>query len=61
MITDRSAWSAARSSRGLGDGHVAAPVRIADADVVALLRVGDRIDVYAATSVRPARPTAVLR
>jgi hypothetical protein len=29
-------------------GSVALPVRVPDADVVALLRVGDRIDLYAA-------------
>lgn len=33
-----------------GDGLVAYPVRLADADIAALLRVGDRIDLYAATS-----------
>jgi pilus assembly protein CpaB len=32
---------------GLGPGMVAAPVRIADADSAALVRVGDRIDVLA--------------
>jgi pilus assembly protein CpaB len=32
---------------GLGPGMVAAPVRIADADSVALVRVGDRVDVLA--------------
>lgn len=30
------------------EGSVALPVRIADADVVALLRVGDRVDLFAA-------------
>jgi Flp pilus assembly protein CpaB len=34
----------------LGTGLVAYPVRLDDADIVALLRVGDRIDLYAATS-----------
>jgi Flp pilus assembly protein CpaB len=33
--------------RGYGPGLVAAPVRIADADSVALVRVGDRVDVLA--------------
>jgi Flp pilus assembly protein CpaB len=33
--------------RGRGPGVVAAPVRIADADSVGLLRVGDRVDVLA--------------
>jgi Flp pilus assembly protein CpaB len=33
--------------RGYGPGRVAAPVRIADADSVALVRVGDRVDVLA--------------
>jgi pilus assembly protein CpaB len=33
--------------RGYGPGVVAAPVRIADADAAALLRVGDRVDVLA--------------
>jgi len=32
---------------GYGPGTVAAPVRIADADAVALARVGDRVDVIA--------------
>jgi pilus assembly protein CpaB len=32
---------------GLGPGLVAAPVRLGDAEAVRLLRVGDRIDVYA--------------
>jgi pilus assembly protein CpaB len=32
-----------------GDGLVATPVRLPDADVVALLEAGDRVDVYAAT------------
>jgi pilus assembly protein CpaB len=32
---------------GYGPGAVAAPVRIADADAVALVRVGDRVDVLA--------------
>jgi pilus assembly protein CpaB len=46
--------------RGLGDENVAAPVRIADADAVRLLRVGDRIDVYAPTT-SGLSATAVLR
>jgi len=45
---------------GLPDGRVAAPVRMADADAVRLLRVGDRIDVYAPTTSAAAAP-AVLR
>jgi Flp pilus assembly protein CpaB len=35
---------------GHGDASVAYPVRIDDAEVVALLRVGDRIDILAASS-----------
>ncbi len=34
---------------GFGPGRVSAPVRLADAEAVALLRVGDQVDVYAAT------------
>lgn len=34
--------------RGLGPEQVAAPVRMADTEAVRLLRVGDRIDVFAA-------------
>ncbi len=34
---------------GYSDGVVATPVRIQDADVVSLLRVGDRIDIYSST------------
>lgn len=37
---------------------VAAPVRISDADTVSLLRVGDRIDVYAAVGSGSADPTS---
>jgi Flp pilus assembly protein CpaB len=37
---------------GYAAGLVAAPVRIQDSDVVRLLRPGDSIDVYAATSSR---------
>jgi Flp pilus assembly protein CpaB len=33
---------------GYPAGSVAAPVRVTDADVVALIQVGDRVDVYAA-------------
>jgi Flp pilus assembly protein CpaB len=33
-------------------GAVAAPIRVSDADAVSLLRVGDRIDVYAASGDR---------
>jgi pilus assembly protein CpaB len=40
----------ADSVRGLGDGVVAAPVRIADADSAALLRPGDLVDVLAAAT-----------
>jgi Flp pilus assembly protein CpaB len=44
---------------GYAAGLVAAPVRIQDPDVVRLLRPGDSIDVYAATSSRgPARLVA---
>lgn len=35
---------------GYAEGLVAAPVRIYDSDVVALLRVGDRIDLYASAA-----------
>lgn len=35
---------------GYAEGLVAAPVRIHDSEVVALLRVGDRIDLYAAAA-----------
>jgi len=35
---------------GLSSGLVAYPLRLDDAEVAALLRVGDRIDLYAATS-----------
>ncbi len=34
---------------GFGVGRVSAPVRVADAEAVGLLRVGDHIDIYAAT------------
>lgn len=34
----------------LGPGLVAYPLRLDDADIVSLLRVGDRIDLYSATS-----------
>ena len=40
-------------------GLVAAPVRIADAAEVGLLRVGDRVDVLAAPTSGGAEPTAV--
>ena len=59
MITPQRLVSGALV-RGLGDGNVAAPVRIADADAVRLLRVGDRIDVYAPTT-SGLSATAVLR
>ncbi|MBA2446207.1 MAG: flagella basal body P-ring formation protein FlgA [Nocardioidaceae bacterium] len=48
-LTDRRVIGAA-SMAGYADGLVAAPVRIHDSDVVALLRVGDRIDLYAAAA-----------
>ena len=38
----------AGGARGLGPGLVAAPVRVADAETVALLRPGDVVDVLAA-------------
>lgn len=44
-LTDRRVLGAALVAGYRGD-MVAAPVRIQDADVVALLHVGDRIDVY---------------
>ncbi len=47
-LTDRSLLGAALIA-AYPDGLVATPVRIDDPDVVTLLRVGDRIDVYAAT------------
>lgn len=34
---------------GYGEGLLATPVRLQDADIVGLLQVGDRVDVYAAT------------
>lgn len=46
--------SSALVRRSGGAGVVAYPVRFDDAEVVALLRVGDRIDVYAATSTASA-------
>ncbi|WP_328991276.1 SAF domain-containing protein [Kribbella sp. NBC_01245] len=46
--------SSALVRRAGGAGVVAYPVRFDDAEVVALLRVGDRIDVYAATSTTSA-------
>jgi pilus assembly protein CpaB len=44
--------------RGAGEDQVALPVRIADADTVALLRVGDRVDLLAADPAS-AEPTGV--
>lgn len=44
-LTDRRIVGAALVA-GYPTGLVAAPVRIQDADVVSLLRVGDRIDIY---------------
>jgi hypothetical protein len=38
------------SPAALGAGLVAYPLRLDDADIAALLRVGDRIDIYGATS-----------
>lgn len=38
------------ASSSVGAGHVLAPVRLADADVVALLRPGDLVDVIVAAS-----------
>ncbi len=43
---------------GYAADAVAAPVRIADVDVLGLLRVGDRIDVYAAVGGGSADPTS---
>lgn len=48
-LTDRRLVGAATMT-GYAAGLVAAPVRIHDSDVVALIQVGDRIDVYAATA-----------
>ncbi len=47
-LTDRRVLGAALVD-GYPAGTVASPVRIEDADVVALLRPGDRIDLYAPT------------
>lgn len=47
-LTDRRVLGKALIS-GYPPGTVASPVRIEDADVVALLRPGDRIDLYAST------------
>jgi pilus assembly protein CpaB len=47
-VTDRRVLGAALIA-GYPLGLVAAPIRIQDPDVVALLRVGDRIDIYAST------------
>ncbi len=44
---------------GFGVGRVSAPVRVADAEAVGLLRVGDRIDLYAATDRGDEAPTVV--
>jgi pilus assembly protein CpaB len=44
---------------GLGPGLVAAPVRMGDAEAVQLLRVGDRIDIYA-PSTRGSRAAVVV-
>lgn len=44
---------------GYGPGRVAAPVRIADAGAVSLLRVGDRVDVLAAPPEGTAAPDVV--
>ncbi len=48
-LTDRRIVGAAMVA-GYAEGLVAAPVRIHDSEVVALLRVGDRIDLYAAAA-----------
>jgi pilus assembly protein CpaB len=48
MVTSTRLVGAGLVSR-LGPDQVAAPVRVADADAVSLLRTGDRIDVFAAT------------
>jgi Flp pilus assembly protein CpaB len=47
VVTDRQVVAGSLVD-GYPAGTLAAPVRVADADVVALLEVGDRIDVYAA-------------
>ena len=44
-----SAWSGRRPCAGSAPGLVAAPVRVADAEAVALLAAGDHVDVLAAT------------
>ena len=43
----------------VGAGHVLAPVRLADADVVALLRPGDLVDVIASAADGGATTTVV--
>lgn len=48
-LTDRRIVGPAMVA-GYAEGLVAAPVRISDSDVVALLRVGDRIDLYASAA-----------
>ncbi|HEU4945662.1 MAG TPA: RcpC/CpaB family pilus assembly protein [Kribbella sp.] len=48
-LTDARFVSPGLAAR-FGGGVVAYPVRLDDADIAALLRVGDRIDLYAATS-----------
>lgn len=47
------------ASQAVVAGHVLAPVRLADADVVALLRPGDRVDVIATASDGGATATVV--
>ncbi len=44
---------------GFGVGRVSVPVRVADAGAVDLLRVGDRVDLYAATDRGDEAPTVV--
>lgn len=59
LVTDRRLVG-----RSLVDGYpsgtVAAPVRLADSEAVALLRVGDRVNVYAASAERRHAQTPVV-
>jgi Flp pilus assembly protein CpaB len=58
VVTDRRVVTASLVA-GYPAGTVAAPVRVADGDVVALLEVGDTVDVYAADR-DPGRPARLL-
>ena len=58
-ITDRRLVAGSLVA-GYPDGSVAAPVRVHDADVVGLLDVGDRVDVYTASPDRRDDPLLIL-